>query len=390
MRTLIMSCNTGAGHNSCAKAIQEVYQERGELCDIVDALQFISPHASRFISNWHTRIYRYAPKLFKAGYADVEQHESIFREGTTVYKYLTSGVDRMREHLESGSYDNIICTHVFPALAVTELLRRYPLRLQTSFVSTDYTCSPCAADSNLDFYFIPSPLLTEEFAGCGVAREKLVPSGLPAAQAFYHPMEKAEAKRALGIAPEKQHLLMMCGSMGCGPICELAELLEPMLREDQLLSIVCGTNSDLFEKLEKRFAGQENVRVLGLVTNMPVMMQGSDLLLTKPGGLSTTEAAASGLPMVLIDAVAGCEEHNLDFFLGLGAAETADTPEALAATALTLLERPERLAAMSAAESTGETRTPAEIIYETLFPGAGVAARDRAEAADTERYTRVR
>ena len=246
MRTLIMSCNTGAGHNSCAKAIQEVYQERGELCDIVDALQFISPHASRFISNWHTRIYRYAPKLFKAGYADVEQHESIFREGTTVYKYLTSGVDRMREYLESGSYDNIICTHVFPALAVTELLRRYPLRLQTSFVSTDYTCSPCAADSNLDFYFIPSPLLTEEFAGCGVAREKLVPSGLPAAQAFYHPMEKAEAKRALGIAPEKQHLLMMCGSMGCGPICELAELLEPMLREDQLLSIICGTNSDLF------------------------------------------------------------------------------------------------------------------------------------------------
>ena len=66
------------------------------------------------------------------------------------------------------------------------------------------------------------------------------------------------------------------------------------------------------------------------------------------------------------------------------------TPEALAATALTLLERPERLAAMSAAERTGETRTPAEIIYETLFPGAGFAARDRAEAADTERYTRVR
>jgi hypothetical protein len=80
----------------------------------------------------------------------------------------------------------------------------------------------------------------------------------------------------------------------------------------------------------------------------------------------------------------------MDFFLGLGAAETADTPEALAATALTLLERPERLAAMSAAERTGETRTPAEIIYETLFPGAGFAARDRAEAADTERYTRVR
>ena len=104
MRTLILSCNTGAGHNSCAKAIQEVYQSCGETCDVIDALLFISKRASKFISNWHTRIYRYAPKLFKAGYADVEQHESIFREGTTVYKYLTSGVDRMREYLESGSY----------------------------------------------------------------------------------------------------------------------------------------------------------------------------------------------------------------------------------------------------------------------------------------------
>lgn len=176
MRTLILSCNTGAGHNSCAKAIREIYEAHGEVCQIADALEFISDRASKFISNWHTRIYRYAPRVFKAGYQDVEERESIFREGTPVYKYLTSGSERMREYVADGGFDNVICTHVFPALALTDMQRRQPLSIRTSFVATDYTCSPCAADSKLDYYFIPSPLLTQEFVDCGVPRDKTVPA----------------------------------------------------------------------------------------------------------------------------------------------------------------------------------------------------------------------
>ena len=78
---LILSCNTGAGHNSCAQAVQEAYHSRGEICNITDSLQFISEKASTFISNWHTRIYRHAPRLFDAGYQRAESHEDIFCEG---------------------------------------------------------------------------------------------------------------------------------------------------------------------------------------------------------------------------------------------------------------------------------------------------------------------
>ena len=120
MRTLILSCNTGAGHNSCAKAIQEVYQSRGDMCDIYDALLFISKRASKFISNWHTRIYLHAPKIFSSGYEKAEEKDDLFREGTPVYKYITSGADRMYDYIVSGGYDNVICTHVFPALALTK------------------------------------------------------------------------------------------------------------------------------------------------------------------------------------------------------------------------------------------------------------------------------
>lgn len=367
MRTLILSCNTGAGHNSCARAVQEAYNAKGEVCEIADALLFISERASQFISNWHTRIYLHAPRLFKVGYQSAENHESLFHEGRGIYKFLTSGADRLYDYIINGGYDNIICTHVFPALAITEMLERHPeLEISTSFISTDYTCSPSVSDSCLDRYFIPDKSLCDEFARCGVPREKLIASGLPAKAAFYKRPDKSEAKRALGMDENQRHLLMMCGSMGCGPIRDMTELLCERIGENQTVSIVCGSNEELYEKLTKKFGAVPRVYIYGVVSDMPPLMQSADLFLTKPGGLSSTEAAAAGVPMVLIDAVAGCEEHNLKFFLTLGAAVTADTPEELAELSLALLSDEKRLAEMSAALPAAE-ETPAEKIYAQLL-----------------------
>ena len=208
MRTLILSCNTGAGHNSCARAIQEVYQSRGETCDVIDALLFISKRASKFISNWHTRIYLHAPKFFSAGYEKAEEKDDLFREGTPVYKYITSGADRMYDYIVNNGYDNVICTHVFPALALTEVLRRHPgLSITTSHVSTDYTCSPCTADSRLDWYFMPSGLLKDEFVRCGIPEDKLIASGMPVRKAFYQASDKAQAKKRSESPPPRRTFL---------------------------------------------------------------------------------------------------------------------------------------------------------------------------------------
>ncbi len=366
MHTLILSCNTGEGHNSCAKAIQAEYAAHGESCEIVDALQFISKRASRFICDWHTRIYRHVPKLYRAGYRSVENRTSVFREGTAVYRYLTSGAERLYQFICRGGYDNIICVHVFPALALTAMLERHPLPLRTCFVATDYTCSPSVEDSDLDYYFIPDASLIEEFVRCSVPREKLVSSGLPVRPEFYRTADKAAEKAALNIPADHQHLLMMCGSIGCGPIRELTEELSLRLAPQQELTVVCGGNEELHAKLQKRFGDDRHMHIHGLVDNVPQLMHSADLFITKPGGLSTTEAAACGLPMVLMDTVAGCEGHNLTFFLQRGGAVTADTPRLLADTAMVLLADPERLRAMSDALRSPDAQTPAEQIYDCL------------------------
>lgn len=158
----------------------------------------------------------------------------------------------MYQYIRSAGYDNIICTHVFPALALTEMRRQHPcLQLVTSHISTDYTCAPCTADSALDWYFIPSTSLLGEFEQCGLQPQKLIASGIPVRQQFYQRVSQEAGKANAGISPAHQHILMMCGSMGCGPMEEIISYLCPYLTTEQELSVVCGTNDDLRKNSKK-------------------------------------------------------------------------------------------------------------------------------------------
>ena len=154
---------------------------------------------------------------------------------------------------------------------------------------------------------------------------------------FRSSVRKEDAKRAFGIPEGHKHLVMMCGSMGCGPIMSIARRIGRNLPDDQDLTIVCGTNKQLYRRLERRFYDSKNVHVRSYVKDMALLMDSADLYLTKPGGISVTEAASMRLPMVFIDAVAGCEEYNKDFFLRAGGAVTGQTPKEIARTSLRLL-----------------------------------------------------
>lgn len=363
---LILSCNTGEGHNSCARALKECFEGHGCTCEVADSLLFISEKASDFICKWHVRMYRRLPRIFKTGYKEVETHQSPFRRDTLIYEYLTSGSERLFDYVSARGFDAVVCTHIFAALALSDMLEKHPMPLVTAFVGTDYTCSPGTADSSLQYYFIPSPSLTEEFTMCGVDPARIVPSGLPARREFYVRGDAASAKRAVGVAPEHGHILLMCGSMGCGPITELTKELAARMTDAEELTVICGTNDKLFDKLGAEFAPAKNVHIKARVEDMPLYMRASEVYMTKPGGLSTTESAAMGLPMVLIDAVAGCEEHNLAYFTSLGGAVTADEPAELAEAALRLLRDESARREMSRALKQSDDITPAERIYDVM------------------------
>ena len=217
MKVLILSCNTGEGHNSCAAALEEECRNQNIPCDTEDALRFISPEVSRFISNWHVRIYRHAPGLFRVGYRAAEDHPAQFHEGSALYRYLTQGAEKLCGFIAGSGYDTVICTHTFAALMVSEVVKTHLPNLKTCFIATDYTCSPSVKDSSLDRYFIPASSLSGDFLGGGVTSERLRACGIPVRQMFRSSVRKEDAKRAFGIPADHKHLVMMCVAWAAAP-----------------------------------------------------------------------------------------------------------------------------------------------------------------------------
>ena len=366
MKTLILSCRTGQGHDSCAEAIRQYYEAQGEVCITADGLTFISERFSNFLSRGHVAMYRYFPWFFSCGYRYSEKHPRMFLEGAPVYRVLTSGTDRLHDYIASEGFEAVICTHVFTGIMMTALLKKYPMPLATAFVATDYTCSPGVRESCLDRYYIASETLADDYLCGSITKDKLRGVGIPLREDFYKNRDAARDRQDFGIGEGHTHLVVMCGSMGCGPIKNLASVLTHLLPDNVELSIVCGTNRRLEKHLRRRFEGSDRIHIHGYVHNVAGLMNSADLYLTKPGGISTTEAAMKNLPMVLIDTVSGCETYNLRYFVSCGGASTDSHLPSLTQLTLRLARSPETLAAMRRQLSSLPKDNAAALIYHDM------------------------
>lgn len=366
MKTLILSCNTGEGHNSCAGAIKEYFESRKEECTVTDGLSFISQATSEVLSRGHSYIYKHMPWLSRHGYSYAENHTAYYGENTLLYKYFTQGGDKLYDYISRGGYDCVICPHVFTAFMLTRMLEEHPMKIVTAFVATDYATYPVIEKSELMHYFVPDESLFPIYHEHGIPYEKLVVSGIPVRGMFYEGVPAAEAKAAVGIEPSHKHLLIMCGSMGCGPMKQVLKTLAGKIDESIEISVICGRNEELQNSLIKQYSEQRNIHILGYVKNMSLLMDSADLYLTKPGGISTCEAAQKELPMVLIDAVAGVEKYNMSYFSERGCAVAAQAVPEICEICEALLADDERRTSMKEKLSAVKRSNAARIIYETM------------------------
>ena len=345
MRVLILTCNTGGGHNAVAAALAESFRRLGVSSDTADGLSFISQKASRFVSKWHTRFYRRYPKLYKAGYMSAENDAESNDRGNPVYRYMARGARRLDRAIQDGGYDAVVCVHVIPAMMMTELRRQRETGPVFCFVATDYTCSPTVGGCTPDICVIPHEELAEEFVSCGIAQETLLAAGIPVRAVFRERGDRAAARSELALPPEGRHIVLMSGSIGCGPMADIAAELEKRMERGDFASVLCGSNRQMLYALRRR--GFRRVEAVGFTNRVHRYMDSADVLVSKPGGISITEAGTRGTPLLLADMVGGCETRNQEFFHAHGWAETCQ-PEDMADAALALLDRPERRQALVA------------------------------------------
>lgn len=312
MEVLILSCGTGGGHNAAAEALREELEHRGDRAVVMDPYTLRSDRTARRVSGAYVSLVQRTPRLFGFVYL----LGSLVRKlpwRSPVYLINRKAAKAMEQFLAQNHFDAILMPHLFPAEIMTQLKRRGVELPATLFVATDYTCIPFTEETECDAYVIPHPDLIPEFQGRGIPTDKLYPLGIPVRRAFGQTVSQAEARKALGLDEKTAYLLVAGGSMGAGVLKRSVRELFRLASDGVQLIVICGTNRRLYRSLQKKYG--DTVTLLQTTDQMPLYLRACDLYLTKPGGLSTTEAVVAGTPLVPLRPIPGCETKNARFFI---------------------------------------------------------------------------
>lgn len=313
MDVLILSCGTGGGHNSAGKAILEEMLSRGHNAKMFNPYSLRSKKLEQVINSTYIKTVQKTPKLFGAIYKAGDLYRKLpFR--SPVYFANGSMVKIIGEYLNENHFDIIIMPHVFPAEILTNLRNHRGKLPNTMFVSTDYACIPFTEETICDAYISPNEDLTPDFTVRGIPQNKIYPYGIPAVKAFSDKIPKEIAKKKLGLEFDKKHIIISGGSMGAGKIDKLILKLEDLSaeREDIKLVVICGSNEALKNRLSQ--IKLSKTKIIGSTDQMALYLKAGDIYITKPGGLSSTEAAVSGIPIIHIVSIPGCETKNAEYF----------------------------------------------------------------------------
>lgn len=282
---------------------------------MLDPYSLISDGLANGIGGLYIKLVQKLPRVFGLVYALGNLYRRLpFR--SPVYFVNKKPAAALEQYLNAHPADVIVMPHLYPAEIITHLKNQGKHCPLSVFIATDYTCIPFTEETNCDYYVIPHPDSVEEFASWGIPKEKLLPCGIPVGTAFTDMagISREEAKRQLGLDPQYAYYLLAGGSVGAGGLCRLSDRLDSCIRKtnNAKMIIICGNNERQYEKLKNRYA--DRAVVLQSTDRMALYLRASELYLTKPGGLSSTEAAVTNVPLIMTGGIPGCETRNRRFF----------------------------------------------------------------------------
>lgn len=324
MNVLILSCGTGEGHNSAARALAENLTERGISCEVRDSVSFKSEKSQRKIANLYMNVIRNTPSLFGFVYKLGAAYEAMFSH-CPIYTYNARYADKLYSYIKEKGFNLVICTHTFSMMTMTAVREKFAPDLPCYGVLTDYTAIPFYRYSRLDGYFVANDKTRYQLKRIGKKDEIIHCLGIPVGKKFAVTMTKDEAKDCLGIPHDKKVVVVLSGGAGCGKILSLSQSLDKMLGDDHLVCVFTGRNDKLKVKMDKRFGSNDKFKIIEFTPDVSLYLKAADIAFSKPGGLSSTEIAVANVPFVQLKAIPGCETENKKHFTSYGLAVYAST-----------------------------------------------------------------
>ena len=312
-RILILSCSTGEGHNSAARAIHALLEEKGIYSEIADPVSFQSQRMEHLVSALYNDTIRKHPQAFGAVYklGDLYSHSRL---PSPIYWANAHYSGTLKKYIEDNAFTAVICTHLYGMEAMTALRRHDDFKVPCYGVMTDYTNIPFLHEIRVTGIFAPTEDIRNELIEGGMERDSVFVSGIPVNEAFRRKPSMAEARKQLNIPQDQNVFLVMTGGVGCENMEGLCQKLVQELPLRGLILVLTGNNENLKNRLDEKYEKTGVLRTVAFTKEVPLYMAASDVVLSKPGGLSTTEAAVANVPIVHINAIPGCETCNAKYF----------------------------------------------------------------------------
>jgi processive 1,2-diacylglycerol beta-glucosyltransferase len=370
-KVLILSVSAGTGHTKAAEALEKVFRQQPGVGEIrnVDALRFTNKLFRDFYSKLYIQLVHKAPTILGFVYRNSDEPWKTDRMRLMLDRLNTRALERF---IAKFKPDITVCTHFLPAEIISYLIGKDKLNAKLSIVVTDLDVHAMWLCRTFHRYFVAIEESKVHLQVLGLPGDNITVSGIPIDPIFARQEDRAELRAEAGFDMHRPLFLISGGALGVSPAAGVLDGLSRLRRPAQAV-VVCGKNPELQAGLEKQAEAIEaavpglSIRVIGYTNEMHKWVKMSDLFIGKPGGLTTAECLACGLPMVIVAPIPGQEERNSDQLLEKGIAIKCNEFTTLAYKIDALLDDPARLQAMrDKALFYGRPRA-AETIVDTLL-----------------------
>lgn len=372
VKILVTHLPIGGGHARAAAAAMKSLERlapRAEIADL-DIAKVATPLFNAIYHGAYLGLVKSLPRVWGALYGAGWRAQ----RGSAMPEWLKPRcVGRLAAVVAALEPDVILATAAPAAALVSHLKDTGVTNARLAALITDYHAHPTHVSRGIDRWLVADKRVAAGLRKLGADRKRIDITGIPVEPEFGTGIDRDRARRRLGLPQESPVVLVMSGALGSGHMVRMVRELMLIAPTPQLV-VVAGKNRELEEKLHQLKARSAfPLEVFGYTSLVPELMAAADVLVTKPGGVSTTEALVRGLPMVFVDAIHGAESRNKTFFVRAGCALAADREEDLGRIVSTLLRHPEKRAEMRRAASKIALPDAADAVAKIVL---GLARRD--------------
>jgi processive 1,2-diacylglycerol beta-glucosyltransferase len=371
-KILIFYGSYGGGHLSAAKSIRDYIEKNysDSQVELVDCVEYVNKLFNKLTTKAYKDFSKNARWIWKHLYYDSESG-SLSRICNTINRLMAIKLNRLIQEFQP---DLIISTHPFSSQMCAILKEKGKLNCKVATILTDYAPHNqwLVKSEFIDYYFVAQQGMVDDLVSRGVNKDKIHVTGIPLSSRFLQSYNKQKILEDYGLTSDKNTILFFAGGefgFGKDKTFNRLKAIIDNLPNLQVVA-VAGRNEKMkerFDELVKTTRTESNVKILSFTNQVPELMSVSDLVITKPGGLTTTESLASGLPLIIIDPLPGQEEENAEFIENSGAGIWVKDSDNIESILLDIFNSPTKLEDMKSKARLIAKKNSTQNIVETLL-----------------------